>query len=224
MDRGVIFDVDGVLVDSYAAHLASWQAALRERGLDLSEKDFQRTFGRTSREILRELFADHVRDADVPALDDRKEMLYRDILARSFPAMDGAVELIDALAAAGFRLAAGSSAPPANVDLTLDRIGRRDAFAAVVTGRDVTRGKPDPQVFLLAAERLGLAPATCAVVEDAPPGVRAARAAGMTSIALVGTADEGTLRAAGADLTVGSLRELSPERLASVLRGGGPRR
>jgi len=219
MDRGVIFDVDGVLVDSYAAHLRSWQTALRERGLDLPEADFQRTFGRTSREILRELFGDRVRDEDVPALDERKESLYRDDLARRFPAMDGAAELLGALVGAGFRLAAGSSAPPANVELTLDRLGQSRAFSAVVTGSDVTRGKPDPQVFLIAAQRLGLAPASCVVVEDAPPGVRAARAAGMASVGLVGTADADALRAAGADVVVGSLRELTPGRIALLLDG-----
>lgn len=217
MDRGVVFDVDGVLVDSYATHRASWQGALRERGLAMSEDDFQRTFGRTSREIIRELFGDALSDADVAAIDERKEALYRELLARSFPAMDGAAPLIDALAAAGFRLAAGSSAPPANVEQTLEGLGRRAAFAAVVTGRDVTRGKPDPQVFLLAAERLGLAPGACAVVEDAPAGVAAARAAGMASIGLVGTASEEALRDAGAHLVVRSLRELSPERIARLL-------
>lgn len=223
MDRGVVFDVDGVLVDSYATHLASWQGALRERGLAMSEEDFQRTFGRTSREILRELFGDALSDADVEAIDERKEALYRELLARSFPAMDGAVEVIDALAAAGFRLAAGSSGPPANVEQALAGLGRRAAFTAVVTGRDVTRGKPDPQVFLVAAERLGLAPEACAVVEDAPAGVAAARAAGMASIGLVGTASEAALREAGAHLVVRSLRELTPERIARLLPASGRR-
>ncbi|HEY8516769.1 MAG TPA: HAD family phosphatase [Candidatus Binatia bacterium] len=217
MTRAVIFDVDGVLVDSYAAHFASWRGALRERGLDLSEDDFARTFGRTSREVIRELFGERVDDAQVREIDLRKEELYREIIGREFPTMDGATELIDALHAAGFRLALGSSAPPPNVELTLDRLGRRDAFAAVVTGRDVRRGKPDPQVFQIAAERLGIAPQRCAVIEDAVLGVEAARAAGMTAIALAGTASEERLRAAGAQIVVRSLRELSPEAIARAI-------
>jgi len=165
--------------------LVTLRGALRERGLDLSEDDFARTFGRTSREVIRELFGERVDDAQVREIDLRKEELYREIIGREFPTMDGATELIDALHAAGFRLALGSSAPPPNVELTLDRLGRRDAFAAVVTGRDVRRGKPDPQVFLLAAERLAVAPEHCVVIEDAPAGIHAAQTAGMKSIALL---------------------------------------
>lgn len=218
--RAVIFDVDGVLVDSYDAHFRSWRDVLREHGLDMSEDDFAQTFGRTSREIIRRFWGDDVDDDTARAIDDRKEALYRDLVRTAFPAMDGAITLIDALHDAGFALAVGSSAPPENVVLSLDGLGRRDAFQAVVTGRDVTRGKPDPQVFLLAAERLGLAPRDCAVIEDAPAGVRAATAAGMANVALLGTAPRATLLEAGACLTVESLRELSPDAIARLIDDG----
>jgi beta-phosphoglucomutase len=217
MRRAVIFDVDGVLVDSYDAHFRSWRDVLREHGLDMSEDDFAQTFGRTSREIIRRFWGDEVDDSTVRTIDDRKEALYRDLVRTAFPAMDGAVALIDALRAAGFALAVGSSAPPENVVLTLDGLGRRDAFEAVVTGRDVTRGKPDPQVFLVAAERLGLTPRRCAVIEDAPAGIRAATAAGMANVALLGTAPRATLLEAGAHLAVESLRDLSPEIVARLI-------
>ncbi|MBY0273742.1 HAD family phosphatase [Candidatus Binatia bacterium] len=213
----MIFDVDGVLVDSYDAHFRSWRDVLRERGLDMTEADFADTFGRTSREIIRRFWGDAVDDATARAIDDRKEALYRDIVREAFPAMEGAITLLDQLHAAGFALAVGSSAPPENVLLTLDGLGRRELFAAVVTGRDVTRGKPDPQVFLLGAERLGVAPERCAVIEDAPAGVRAAAAAGMASVALLGTAPRETLVEAGAWATVASLRELSPATLAELI-------
>jgi beta-phosphoglucomutase len=217
MTRAVIFDVDGVLVDSYDAHFRSWRDVLAEHGLALDEAGFAQTFGRTSREIIAKMWGDGVDDARARAIDDRKEALYRDIVRDAFPAMAGAVALIDALLAAGFVLGVGSSAPPANVELTLACLGRGAAFSAIVTGRDVTRGKPDPQVFLLAAERLGVAPAQCVVIEDAPAGVRAAVAAGMASVALLGTAPAETLAEAGARLTVGSLDELSPAVLARLL-------
>lgn len=219
MTRAVIFDVDGVLVDSYDAHYRSWREVLAERGLALTEADFARTFGRTSREIIARFWGDGVSEAQVRAIDDRKEALYRDIVRRSFPLMAGAVELIDALHDAGFLLAVGSSAPPENVALSLDGLARRDAFRAIVTGRDVTRGKPDPQVFLLAADRLGVTPRCCVVIEDAPAGIRAAAAAGMASVALVGTAPADELRAAGARLAVDSLRELSAGRLCALIDG-----
>jgi beta-phosphoglucomutase len=214
---GVIFDVDGVLVDSYDAHYQSWRDILAEHGRELTEQDFARTFGRTSREVIAQLWGRDVSAAESRDIDERKEALYRDIVRRRFPAMDGAVALIDALRAAGFALAVGSSAPPENVLLSLDGLGRRDAFGAVVTGHDVTRGKPDPQVFLLAAERLGIRPALCAVIEDAAPGIRAAQAAGMASVALVGTTTADELRAAGARRTVNALRELSPDVLRDLI-------
>jgi beta-phosphoglucomutase len=216
---GVIFDVDGVLVDSYHAHLKSWQWMCREWGLSITAEQFVATFGRTSREVIRELWGDRLTgDAQIAQLDQRKEALYREILSGDFPAMAGAVELIDQLHGDGFRLAIGSSAPPENVALTLDRLGRRGLFQGIVTGADVTRGKPDPQVFLLGAQRLGLAPSRCVVIEDAPLGVAAAHAAGMCAVAVVST---GRVReqAAAAELVVERLAELDPRRLRELLDG-----
>jgi beta-phosphoglucomutase len=214
-DRAVIFDVDGVLVDSYRGHLESWLRVAREHGLEITEADFARTFGRTSREIIAEFWGADLGDADRRRIDDRKESLYREIVRASFPAMDGAAELVRALHAAGFRLAVGSSAPPENIELSLERLGVRDLFEAVVTGRDVTRGKPDPQVFQIAAERLAVLPRCCIVIEDAPAGVAAAKAAGMACIALAGTATPDKL--AAADRVVQSLRDLDAAGVARLL-------
>ncbi len=183
---GVIFDMDGVLVDSYQAHFDSWRMMCDEWGLVMDEHDFARTFGRTSREVIRQLWGDRItEDRVIATLDARKEALFRDLLRRDFPMMSGAVALIDRLHQAGFRLALGSSAPRENVQVVLDQIGRRDVFQVAITGDDVTRGKPDPQVFLLAAERLGVSAARCMVIEDAPLGIAAARAAGMRCVGLV---------------------------------------
>ncbi len=210
-NTAVIFDVDGVLVDSYEPHLLSWQQMLGEIGSGCTEAEFRATFGRTSRDILAELYEGELTDAEIQKFDDRKEALYRDIVRDKFPAIDGAGELIDALAADGWKLAVGSSGPPENVALTLECLERANLFAARVTGGDVTRGKPDPQVFQIAAERLGVSPEQCVVVEDAPAGVEAANRAGMTSIGLTGTATREQL--AHADLVVDSLRELTPEKI-----------
>jgi len=211
----VIFDVDGVLVDSYQAHLRSWVLMAREHGLAITEQEFASTFGQTSREIIARFWGPGLDTAAREALDRRKEAIYRDLVRADFPAMPGAVALIDALAADGFLLAVGSSGPPENIELTLERLGRRDRFRGIVTGRDVTRGKPDPQVFEIAGERLGVAADRCIVIEDAPVGIAAARAAGMASVALVGTAP--AERLADADLVVHSLRELDPAGLRALL-------
>jgi len=215
--QAVIFDVDGVLVDSYQAHYESWQLACLERGLEMTSDQFIATFGRTSREIIVDLWNSQVATpAAVAELEDRKEVLFRELLKQWFPLMEGAADLIAALHQAGFRLAVGSSGPPDNVHLVLDRLQRRACFHGIVTGVDVQRGKPDPQVFLIGAERAGVAPADCVVIEDAPVGVAAAHAAGMKCIALAST---GRVRESlvAADLVVDSLRELGPERIARLL-------
>ena len=214
--RAVLFDLDGVLVDSYAAHMRSWRRLAAEEGLPFSERDFARSFGRTSRESIATYWPG--RASGTARLDARKEALFRDDIRDRFPAMEGALELVEALRAAGFALAIASSAPPDNVELTLERLGFRDSFGAVVTGADVHRGKPDPQVFLLAAQRLGAPPACCLVVEDAPVGVAAAHAGGMKAVALLST---GRRREdfddAKPELIVSSLRESSPAHFQRLL-------
>jgi len=216
MDRAVIFDVDGVLADSFGAHRDSWMRAAREAGIEMTEGQFATTFGRTSREIIRHFWGDGLTEEQMREIDDRKEALYRDLVRDDFPTMEGAVELIDALHAAGFRLAIGSSGPPENVELSVRCLGRAACFDAIVTGRDVTHGKPDPEVFTLAGRRLAVDERRCAVVEDAVAGISAANAAGMVSIALVGTTTRDALT--DADLVVDSLRELSATRIEKLLR------
>lgn len=218
---GVIFDMDGVLVDSAEAHLRSWQIMAAEQGRTMSAEVFRATFGRRSGDIIAEVFgiADPV---EIRRLDDRKEAIYRDLIRQHIPAMDGAVALVRALRAAGFRLAIGSSGPQENVDLVVDGLGLGDCFDARISARQVTRGKPDPQVFLLAAEGLGLPPGRCAVVEDAPAGIEAARAAGAVAIGLVGTHPAAALD--GADLLVSALGELTPERVMDLIDSRNRRR
>jgi HAD superfamily hydrolase (TIGR01509 family) len=215
-DAAVIFDMDGVLVDSYHAHFESWKLMYGKMGIDYTEEAFAADFGRRSHEILRRTLGEGVTDRQVHECDVRKEAYYRDIIRARFPAMDGATELIEILAADGFALAVGSSGPVENISLVLDLLPGGDRVSVIVTGADVSRGKPDPQVFLLAAERLGLPPARCAVVEDAVHGIEAANRAGMASVALTGTSTRDEL--AEADLVVDSLRELSPVGIRSLLK------
>jgi beta-phosphoglucomutase len=219
MNVAVIFDVDGVLVDSYAAHFESWRQLAAGMGATLTEDDFAASFGRRSADIIRQWpGAAAVSPARATELDALKEAHYRQIAATRLPPMDGAVELIDSLRAAGIRLAVGSSAPPENIELALDRLGRRHAFDAMVTGRDVTRGKPDPQVFLMAASRLGIEPRRCVVIEDAPAGIEAAHAGGMAAVALLSTGRApADFSAIAPERLVGSLREVSTQLIMDLV-------
>ena len=208
--EAAIFDMDGVLVDTYQAHYRSWLELARAEGLDFSEEDFAQTFGWTSREVIAKLWAGNfISAARVAAMDAEKEAAFRRAIEKDVPLMPGAIALLQSLRHEGFRLAVGSSAPPENVNLVLVWRNLRDMFRAVVTGADVTRGKPDPQVFQIAAQRLGVPPGRCVVIEDAPAGLAAAAAAGMAGVGLVST---GRTRdaLANADLIVASLGDFPP--------------
>ncbi len=217
---GVIFDMDGVLVDSYGPHYESWRVTSARRGYALPEPLFRGVFGRTNAAIAPVITGGPVADGEVRRWGDEKEAAYREILARAFPAMAGAEDLLEALRADGARLAIGSSGPPENVAVVAANLPAARHFDAIVTGGDVPRGKPDPGVFLLAAERLGLPAVSCAVVEDSLAGLEAARRAGCAAIALTGTASREAL-VPNADLVVDSLRELTPERIRGLIGPGG---
>jgi beta-phosphoglucomutase len=211
---GAIFDMDGVLVDSYRAHFESWKRLAAAHGVQITEEQFASTFGQTNRQIIPRFWGVSGQEAD--RWGDRKEQYYRELLQTDFPEMDGAGDLIAALAAAGFRLAVGSSGPPENVEVVMRCLPNARLFTATVSGAEVQHGKPDPEVFLLAARKLGVRPSCCAVIEDSLSGLDAARRAGMTAIAITGTTPREKLEAA-ADLVVDSLRRLSPGRIKSLI-------
>src|SRR5687768_6660643 len=175
MKRAAIWDVDGTLVDTAELHFLAWQAACRELGRDFTRADFAATFGRRNPEILAHLFGDRLGPDEVARLGDHKEDLYRAAARRGITLLPGAAALLDGLHQAGFRQAIGSSAPRANLDLILELTGVARHFQAVASSEDTQRGKPDPQVFLVAAQRLGVEPGRCVVFEDAVAGVEAAR-------------------------------------------------
>lgn len=204
MIRAVLFDMDGVLVDSYMPHLDSWRMLADEVGVQITEAQFAETFGRTSRDIIRMLFGD-TDDARVRAYDDRKEALYRDIVRGRIPEMPGATALIRQLADRGIAMAVGTSGPRENIELVCEELGWNAWLKVKVTGADVERGKPDPEIFLAAASKLGVAPGDCVVIEDAPAGIEAAKRGGMRCIGLTTTHAATSL--GQADRVVDSLAE-----------------
>lgn len=217
----VIFDMDGVLVDSGEPHKESWKALGRELGRPITDEEFAHAFGRPSRDIILSLFGAHLSPEAVRAMDERKEALYRELIRDHVPIMSGAPALLARLARSGLRLAIGSSGPIENIRLVVDALKPGPGFEAIVSGFDVKRGKPDPEVFLLAAERLGVAPAQALVVEDAPVGIEAARRAGMRVVALTSSHPREAL--ADADLVVDRLEDIDPYALAPSPSSGDAR-
>jgi beta-phosphoglucomutase len=218
MANGVIFDMDGVLVDSGRPHQQSWQQVARKYGIDVSPEQFRDTFGRPSRDIIRIIWGDRLDDREIRTIDQEKELVYRELISARIPLMPGCRRLLERLHKAKIRIGVATSGPPENLELVLSDGLIANYFEAEVNGFEIGQGKPAPDCFLLAAERLQLPPAACVVVEDAPVGIEAARAAGMPAIGLVGTHPAARLQAAGAAATVDALSAISVELVLGLLK------
>jgi len=216
----VIFDMDGVLADTAEAHYRSWRMVCGQIGAGMSRKFFLETFGQPNRLIIPRLLGRQISDEESDRIADMKEECYRRIVREEIRPVPGVVELIEELNRQGVPVAVGSSGPPENVALMLDALDIEERISAVVSGKDVDRGKPAPDVFLQAAEQLGLPPMQCVVVEDAPAGIMAARAAGMKCVALTTTHRPGSLPEA--DLVAPDLQGISAGDLAKLVKQGGP--
>ncbi|WP_407520786.1 HAD family hydrolase [Methylobacterium oryzisoli] len=223
--RAAIFDVDGVLVDS--PHERAWREALAGFADPAGfTTDFYQTHvagkrrAEGARAVLERLGGEGAADHAAAYAERKQALIDRLIAEGSFVAFPDAIRLAVALKEAGLPMALASSSK--NADAMLARVSLPDGgtllslFDADLSGRDVPRGKPDPALFLLAAEAVGVPPAQCVVVEDAPAGITAARAGGMASLGIARLGDAALLRAAGADLVVTSLDELDVAAL-----GGG---
>lgn len=217
--RGIIWDVDGTLVDTAELHLQAWSALARELERPFTRADFAGTFGWRNPEIIPKLFGKHYGAEEIATLGNRKEDLYRAEARKGVALLPGVRALLEGFHGIGHRQAIGSSAPRANVEMILELTQTRHLLPVAVTMEDTTRGKPDPEVFLLAAQRLGIPPERCLVFEDAPVGIQAAKAGGMRAIGVtfVGHHSEESLRAAGADLVVSSLERVAPALVQALL-------
>ncbi|QEH36721.1 Phosphorylated carbohydrates phosphatase [Aquisphaera giovannonii] len=201
-----IFDHDGVLVDTLALHQDAWVEHGRRSGIPITREYVLETFGMTNPSLLRRILGESLEDAVIAAHTDGKEACYRELAAGKIALMDGVRELLDGLTAAGVKLAIGSSGVRGNLELTARDCGLEGRFAAMAALEDIKHGKPDPEVFLVAASRAGVEPSRAVVFEDAPVGVRAAKAAGMYAVAITSTHPAAPLREAGADEVVETLR------------------
>lgn len=212
---GVLFDWDGVIIDSSSQHERSWELLASERGLMLPEGHFKAGFGKKN-EIIIPTLGWGVDPQVIRELADRKEELYRELVAtEGVLILPGALELLEALKLQGIPRAVGSSTPRENLDALFAATRLDLLFDAVVCGSDVTHGKPDPEVFLAGAMKLGLLPRRCIVIEDAFAGIEAARRGGMKVVGVATTNPLESLEIC--DLAVVSLEEVSPKRLSELL-------
>lgn len=215
--RAVVWDLDGVLVDSAAAHNLSWQAMAAQHGVAYDpDVDFRNIFGKHNTDIIGALWqiTDPGRVAELAAA---KETAFRSE-ARNLKPLPGVVELVQELERRGWKQAIGSSAPMENIRVLLEVLQLGEYMQAIASGDDVTAGKPDPQVFLIAFERIGVSPRDGVVIEDAPAGIQAGVRAGAATLGVTTTQTAETLEQAGADRVVGSLSDVSVEDLEALVR------
>ncbi|MCX7766822.1 MAG: beta-phosphoglucomutase family hydrolase [Candidatus Sumerlaeia bacterium] len=213
---GAIWDMDGVIVDSAEQHFESWREAFKKAGVEFSYEEFKQRFGQRNDAIIRAILKREVTASEIARIATDKEVYFRQSASNGIKAMPGAVELIKALKESGVKMAIASSAPPENISLILNKLGITNCFDAIVSGGEVSESKPSPQIFLKAAEKLGLEPSRCIVFEDAVAGVTAAKRAGMRCVALTSTNSRDAL--SGADQIVDSLAELSVSSLKQILQ------
>ena len=213
--KGVIFDWDGVVIDSSAQHERSWELLAEEIQKPLPAGHFKAGFGKKNQEIIPGIYGWSDDPAEIQRLGDRKEELYRKLVReQGVVVLPGARELLVALRDASIRRSVGSSTPRSNLDAIFAATGLGELFDAVVSANDVGNGKPAPDVFLLAAKRLGLAPADCLVIEDAHVGIEAAHRAGMKVLAVATTNSLDEL--GSADSAVPSLVGVTPDFLNQI--------
>lgn len=176
--KGVIFDLDGTMVDNMVVHHEAWQRLLKTLGLDLSLTEVKEQVHGVNDEIFLRLFGDRFTKEERQMLGERKEAEYREIFKPRLKLISGLPEYLEKLKAEDVRMGIGSAAPEANVDFVLDHLNIRHYFEAVLHAGDVTRGKPDPEIYHKVAGHLGLPPDQCVIFEDSPTGAEAAWRAG----------------------------------------------
>jgi beta-phosphoglucomutase len=212
--EAVIWDLDGVIADTGESHFQAWQDVFGKRGATFSHDDFMRFFGRRHDVIIEFALGKGLSPEEFDAVTEAKQADYRRRVVRDLKALPGAIELLKSLKEQRIKSAIASSAPIENIMVILRGLDIEGYFQAIAPGTEVPVSKPDPRVFLLAAERLAVRPENCVVIEDAIAGVTGAKRAGMKAIAVTNSHPADTLEEA--DLVVGSLEKVSVARLRGL--------
>ncbi len=214
--EAVLWDLDGVIADTGIYHCRAWHDIFRERGVNFTEEDFRRHFGQRNDTIIRSTLGEGISNEELDIIADEKEENYRRRVANNIEPLPGAVELIRSLKEREMKEAIASSAPPENIQLIIRGLKIENCFQAIVWGREVPEGKPNSQVFVLAAKKLETDPANCVVIEDAVALVAAAKRACMKCVAVTNSHPARNLKEA--DLIMASLESVSIDDLVGLFR------
>ena len=206
--KAAIFDMDGTMIDNMSYHQKAWQNFLRKHGVELTEEEFrQKISGKKNDHIFRLVFGEDLDKDRELALTEEKEALYRELYRPEIKEIAGLSELIAQLHEHGIKTAIATTAPAKNREFALDVLGLHGKFEVILGDEHVTQGKPHPEIYLAAAEKLGIAPRECLALEDSPPGVASAKSAGMTVVGILSSHSAGELK--DADYTVGDFTQIN---------------
>lgn len=187
MKKAVIFDMDGVLVDNSEIHIDAFEVFCKRHNCSFERQELYPLFGKGNRDIFPVVLKRPVSAEEIERFSQEKEAIYRELIEKTIRPLPGLIDFLTFLKAKGVKTAVGSSGIRKNVDFVLKKCGIAAYFDVVVNGNDVKNAKPDPEIFLLVAERLGIAPEECVVFEDAYAGIEAARTARMAVVAVATT-------------------------------------
>ncbi len=214
---GLLFDMDGVIVDNHDYHLQAWIRFFEKHGKPLTEEEYKKNInGKTLKTIVKEFFDSNVTDEQAQAFGTEKEALYRELYKNDLSPVEGLIEFLENARSQGVKMAVGTSAPIENVNFTLDGLNIRDYFEAVIYDKYVTKGKPDPEVYQKCADSLGLPSGNCIVFEDALLGIEAGKAAGSKVVGLITTHTEEELT--NTDLNINNFKDISVEQLEALIQ------
>ena len=204
--KTVLWDMDGVIADSYSFHFAAWQETFAKRGVTLSKDDYVKLFGSTNDLIIHSVLGKEISQKDIRAITQEKEETFRYKAQGNIKPFPGVVKLLNIIKNGHFKMGLVSSAPKENIHLILGELGLENFFDCIISGQDIATGKSSSRIYLLAAERLEVEPVDCIVIEDFPSGIKAAKAAGMRCLAVTNTHPQKEVKQA--DKVVDSLDEI----------------
>jgi len=214
--EAVLWDLDGVIADTGDYHYRAWGDIFKEKGVTFTKEDFMRHFGQRHDTIIRFALGNDIPPDEFKVITERKQQEYRRLVADNIKPLPGVIGLIKSLNNHHIKTAIASSAPLENVEIIIRGLGIEDCFQAIAWGTEVPEGKPSPQVFLLAARKLGAEPGNCVVIEDAIAGVTAAKQAGMKCVAVTNSHPGSSLKKA--DLIVDTLEAVGIGDLDGLFR------
>ena len=212
----LIFDVDGTLIDSNPSHKEAYKQFFKNHDITISDDDFEQFIsGRMDPDIMKHFFGEDITPEQIDAYTNEKETLYQKIYAPKIKPIDGLLPFLQQVKEAGIPMAIATSGPKMNVDFLFEHIPLQPFFAQIVCSQDIQDGKPAPQIFEVAAQKLGQSADQCIVFEDSPPGVEAAKKAGMRIVALTTSLSPDELKAA--NLVINNYEDVNVDKLKKVM-------